>query len=431
MLSVDGVRFVLNRIRERLWVRPLLVCLLAFAATVGAKLMDRTQLGPVAPEVSPQTLETLLSVMASSMLVVATFAVASMLSAYASVSNSATPRSFRLVVADDVSQNALSTFVGAFIFSIVAWSAIQNDSFGSAGRFSLFVLTVLIWGFVLFIFVRWVDRIARLGRLGTTIGKVERATAKALRRRREHPRLGGAAVTDRGSHGAIFSEAVGYVQGVDVARLQRYAEEWGVRLRLAALPGTLVAPGRPLVEILDGKGESQPVDHAQVAEAFVVGNDRLFDDDPRFGLVVLAEIAGRALSPAVNDSGTAIGIIGSFVRLFVQWSGWTPRDGEDDAAPSPEVKYDRVEVPELSAMDLFDDAFTSIARDGAGMVEVGVRLQKGLLVLRQVGDPALEKAARHHAALARARAEAVLTLEADLEAIRAVAPDPGALAKAL
>jgi hypothetical protein len=39
MLSVDGVRFVLNRIRERLWVRPLLVCLLAFAATVGAKLM--------------------------------------------------------------------------------------------------------------------------------------------------------------------------------------------------------------------------------------------------------------------------------------------------------------------------------------------------------------------------------------------------------
>jgi uncharacterized membrane protein len=40
----------------------------------------------------------------------------------------------------------------------------------------------------------------------------------------------------------------------------------------------------------------------------------------RFGLITLSEIASRALSPAVNDPGTAIQIISSHVRLFSLWA---------------------------------------------------------------------------------------------------------------
>jgi uncharacterized membrane protein len=50
---------------------------------------------------------------------------------------------------------------------------------------------------------------------------------------------------------------------------------------------------------------------------------RYFDEDPRFGLITLSEIASRALSPAVNDPGTAIQIISSYVRLFSLWAGTT------------------------------------------------------------------------------------------------------------
>ena len=58
--------------------------------------------------------------------------------------------------------------------------------------------------------------------------------------------------------------------------------------------------------------------HKAVAEAFTIGAERTFDQDPRFGLCVLAEIASRALSPAVNDPGTAIDVIGRAVRLLVR-----------------------------------------------------------------------------------------------------------------
>ncbi len=47
--------------------------------------------------------------------------------------------------------------------------------------------------------------------------------------------------------------------------------------------------------------------------------NRTFEDDPRFGLIVLSEIADKALSPGVNDPGTAIDVIGTLVRLFTLW----------------------------------------------------------------------------------------------------------------
>ena len=185
IVSADRIRFIVNRFRERLWVKPLAVCLLSIAIAFIAKLADGTALKEILPVIEEDSVESLLSIMAASMLVIATFSVASMVSAYASAANTATPRSFPLVVADDASQNALSTFVGSFIFSIVALTALKNDYFGSAGLFILFVLTVLVFSIVILTFVRWVDRIARLGRMGSTIGKIEDATAGALARRRK------------------------------------------------------------------------------------------------------------------------------------------------------------------------------------------------------------------------------------------------------
>ena len=162
------------------------MCVLSTATVFLAKIVD-TQKSVIVPAITTNSIETLLSIISASMLVIATFAVASMVSAYASASNTATPRSFSLIIADDVSQNALSTFIGAFIFSIVALMALKNSYYDKAGRFALFALTLMILAMVIITFVGWVDRIARLGRLGGTIDKVEAATAAALRRRTISP----------------------------------------------------------------------------------------------------------------------------------------------------------------------------------------------------------------------------------------------------
>ena len=223
----DRLRFFINRIRERLWVKPLVFSVLSAVIVFLIKMVDAAAIGQLVPAITEQSIKTLLTIITGSMLMIATFAVGSMVSAYASASNNATPRSFALIVADDDSQNALSTFIGAFIYSVVALLAMENGYYGEAGRFALFVLTLLVLTMVIVTFVRWVDRIARLGRLKGTIEKVEKAAAAAIQRRRCAPTLGGVPAQREAEPAgqAVYSDAIGYVQQIDVAALQRCAEK--------------------------------------------------------------------------------------------------------------------------------------------------------------------------------------------------------------
>ena len=154
------------------------------------------------------------------------------------------------------------------------------------------------------------------------------------------------------------------------------------------------------------------IDAGQIAQAFVIGNQRTFDEDPRFGLIALSEIASRALSPGINDPGTAIDVIGTMVRLFTRWS--EPVE-EHDLQPG---ECDRVAVPEISLRDMFEDAFRPIARDGAGTIEVAVRLQKAFESLATIEDATMRDVAIQHARWALDRAENTLEFPNDLEVAR-------------
>lgn len=415
---LSKLHFWSKRLGEKLWIRPLLFCLLAVTAAFAAAGADGLGLDFV-PKIEHDTVEKLLSIIAASMLGVATFAVASMVSAYASVSSSATPRAFALVLADDMSKTALSTFIAAFMFSVIALIAIKTDYYGRTGLFLIFVMTIGVLAWVVFAFIRWVDQIARLGRLGNTIDRVEAAAEAAIRRRRSAPFLHALPADPEIDPGEpIYSDEIGYVQHIDVPALQACAEKQGLVLTIAALTGTFVGPGRPIAHVIrvDSADKSSDVDPSRVGAAFEIGRSRAFDDDPRFGLVVLSEIAARALSPAVNDPGTAIDILGTFVRLLALWVAPAKEDERD-----PKIRHDRIRVPALMLDDMFEDAFTAIARDGAGTLEVAIRLQKAFLALATLPHPDMRSVARRHSTLALARAEIAMKLLQDLDRVRLVA----------
>lgn len=189
----------------------------------------------------------------------------------------------------------------------------------------------------------------------------------------------------------VFSDSVGYVQNIDVAKLQSLAEKFDGRINVCALPGTFASPGDPLAYLVTNGGADEEHDEEAAIGAFMIGGDRTFEADPRFGLIVLSEIASRALSPAVNDPGTSIDIIGTFVRLFVRWHQTC------NECEKPTVEYDRVFIPEISLNDMFDDAFSAIARDGAGLVEVVIRLQKAFRSLSLLGNHDMKSVAVTHA----------------------------------
>lgn len=196
------------------------------------------------------------------------------------------------------------------------------------------------------------------------------------------------------------------MQHVDLEALQHLAEEHDRRVFVHTLAGALVNRSTPLCAV-SGPRDDALIEKAR--KAFTTGDVRSFDQDPRFGLCVLSEIASRALSPALNDPGTAIDVLSRGTRLLALW--------RDDGAAAPEVRYPRVLVPSIALSELFDDFFVPIARDGASMVEVAVHLQKALEGLSGLGGAYREPAARH-ARGALARAEHALRMPEDLVRVR-------------
>lgn len=62
-----------------------------------------------------------------------------------------------------------------------------------------------------------------------------------------------------------------------------------------------------------------------------------------------------------------------------------------------------------------------MARDGAGSVEVGIRLQKAFVALSSIGDEEMAKAAGRLSNLALRYAEKSLILDEELDAVRSYA----------
>lgn len=409
-------RWVLTLFSRRLWLRVTIMALAGVAAAAAGII-----LGPYLSEawtikIGAQAIDGILNVLASSMLAVTVFSVSTMVAAYGAASSNVTPRATRLLLEDNTSQNVLGTFVGSFLFSLVGIISLSTGLYGSQGRAFLLVATVGLIALVAATILRWIDYLARFGRLDETVERVEQATRHAMESRLAHPHLGGRPLEHRDSHSwsdarPVFSSVIGYVQHIDVGALQRVAEEREGEIIVTALPGAFADPSRPLAMIRGDHGKDV---EGPIEKAFTIGTERNFDQDPRFGLCVLAEIASRALSPGINDPGTAIDVIGRALRLLVLWGNCRPPD-------EPAAEFPRVWVPAIGVHDLLDDIFGPIARDGCRLLEVQIRLQKALFALLVGGGRAFADPAARHSRLALMRAEAGLALEQEREVIRRLA----------
>lgn len=418
--------WVLKQLTRRLWLRASLIGALGIAAAILAAVAERYVPWNLPGNIGADAVDGILNIIASSMLAVTTFSLSVMTSAYGAATNNATPRATKLLIEDRVTQNVLSAFIGSFLFSIVGLVVLQMGAYGDRGRVILFFVTIGVIGLVVISLLRWIDYLTRFGRVGETTHRVEEATRQAIETRLRNPYLGGTPIRDAESAPPksampVMGDVIGYVQHIDMGTLSRCCENLDTDIVVGVLPGTFVYAYTPLAWI--GKTlEKDAFNGAReaITAAFSIGDERSFDQDPRFGLAVMSEIALRALSPAVNDPGTAIDVIGRSTRLLSLWarSGASPADEEDPPHP-------RVHVPALATEDLFEDAFLAIGRDGAGMIEVQLRLLKALSALARTGDAEIKDAAVRQARLAFARAEAALTLPQDRQRLREVLEDVG------
>lgn len=363
-----------RQLTHTMWIRASLFALVGVVAALMALSAQFFFPDSFPFEVGAEAVDSILNIIATSMLAVTTFSLSVMVTAYQAASTNVTPRATQLLIQDTTSQNVLGTFIGSFLYALVAMIALSTDAYGEAGRFFLFVVTIAVICLVVIALLRWISHLTSFGRVPDSCERVEKATRDALMSRFSNPYLGGVGYTS-GDFPVKFklqSECTGYLQHIDMPRLQDVAKENDTVLRVKLLPGKFVTVGDTLLVA------SKPISKSceqQIAASFSIKHTRSFEQDPRFGFIVLSEIASRALSPGINDPGTAIDIIGREVRLFSLFA-------QEHEAANP--RCPQVEIPPLANTDLLTDAFAPMVRDASNLVEVRIRLHKAIAQLEEI-----------------------------------------------
>ncbi|WP_158243166.1 DUF2254 domain-containing protein [Acidimangrovimonas sediminis] len=406
----------LLRLMRELWVRTVILAAMAVVAAALASVLSPLIPEDLAKSFGKDAALSVLNIIANSMLTVTTFSLTIMVSAYQWASSQSTPRAQRVLLEDTTTHTVLATFLGAFIFALLSIILLRAHLYGERAAVVVFGFTVGVVVMVVLAMLRWIEHLSRLGSMDDTLEQIEGRARDALEIRRDRPSLGARPMSAAHHIPAggtkVRAGRGGYIQFIDTGAINACAETAEAEFYVTVLPGDHVTAGSALGYAIGGDADY----HSKINAAIHIGDLRTPDQDPRFGLLVLSEIASRALSPGINDPGTAIDVAFRLERLLL-----------DHARPGPtarEVRYPRVHSRVLTDAHLVRDAFGALCRDGAPLIEVAVRVQHALKELRERGAPEMAAAAEDMARSALAYGEALLPLDEEKEKLRQISGIP-------
>lgn len=400
----------LRRFWQKIWVRIALIAALSVLSVFAAELFEPLISESYKSRFSPQAVLPILTILGNSMLAVTTFSLSVMVSAHRAAAQHTTPRVHRLLLQDRRTQTVLATFLGAFIYALSSIIMLKAGYLQAGATVIIFATTLGVVVLVVVQILRWIDHLSTLGSMDHTLATAESYARESLDTYCRAPCLGAApwpaeaAPPQRAQ--TILAPTSGYLQLIDIAAIARHQADCG-RIFIDVTPGDFILQGAPMAY---AEAAAEDLCDA-LANCFVLGDLRSHEQDPRYALEVLSETSSRALSPGVNDPGTAIDVIHRLTRLLLPWA----QDPSGDADPDhPEVL-----IRPLPPAALLQAAFAALARDGAGQVEVMITLRRALNQLQTASSGPLAEALGQCRALADAYAEAGLTLKLEQAQYRA------------
>ena len=294
--------------------------------------------------------------------------------AFVMVQFSATAYSPRLVLwiaRDPVMSHALGIFTATFLYAIAALVGVDRSGSGRVPLISTVAVAVLLLASV-GMFIALIQRIGllQINRMLVFTGDQGRKVITTV-----YPPLNsGVAVIGPEEFQAlpraqtlVHDGAPRSIQAVDATALVNLAKESGGVIEVLAAVGDTVLQSMPLLQVL---GARRSIDERKLRNGIELGEERTFEQDPKYALRLLVDIAIKALSPAVNDPTTAVQALDQIGDLLVRLG---QRHLEIGAYRDSDGNL-RLVVPFPTWDDLLRLAFDEILFCGATSVQVMRRM---------------------------------------------------------
>ncbi|MGH8947197.1 MAG: DUF2254 domain-containing protein [Acidimicrobiia bacterium] len=314
------LRSALTRLRDSLFIVPVAMILVAGGLAGLSLLVDSRNLEYLAP--NPLILSATVSggraiatTVAGATITVAAivFSITALLTQEAATQYS--PRSVGGFIEDLFQQSVIGLVLGTFTFSLVILAGL-NDVLDQTEEATPTLSVTLAIGFGVvsaIAIVAYIDHSMRRMQIDNVVRRIAGAALEAVRheQRERQPNTGQTRTgPPQGASSRVRSSKEGWVVGIDGSRL------------LAALPpratasvevrvGKAVARGDHVATVWADSGNLRltPQAEREIEKAIQTDAQRSEETDAAFGIRQLADIALRAISPAVNDPTTAVDVI--------------------------------------------------------------------------------------------------------------------------
>ena len=306
--------------------------------------------------------------------------------AFVMVQFSATAYSPRLVLwiaRDPVLSHSMGVFSATFLYALLMIAWVDREG---SGRVPL-VSEYMIFGLLLAsmgAFVALVDRIGRLqvNRMLIFTGDQGRRSIAELYPPADSPAPPAAATAPPA--GALTNTVahVGrpqVIQAIRVETLIRAAVTADGVIEVLSAVGDTLVERTPLVRITS----LRPLDAGVIKGAIIAGDERTFEQDPKYAIRLLVDIAIRALSPAVNDPTTGVQALDQIEDLLIRLGNRRLEIGTFADATGRV----RLMVPFPEWDDFLRLAFEEIRVYGATSVQIMRRMRALMASLADVVPP--------------------------------------------
>jgi uncharacterized membrane protein len=284
------------------------------------------------------------------------------------------PRMLRNFIRDRGTQFTLGTFVATFVYATLVLVSIGPGSHGDFVPHISITVSVGLVAVSMGVLIYFIHHIATTIQLPQVIASIARDLSDAIDVESRHgvtleagPSVAELIRRMREGGGTVPVPSSGYLQFVRHETLVSIATEKGAVISLLRRPGHFLVQGDQLADVWPA--DAAPAVTRELRRAHITGSNRTLTQDLAFAFDQLVEIAIRALSPAVNDTFTALTCIDwlgdGLVKVTIRWR---PTRVHRDSHG-----FVRVITAHVSYRRLVERAFEKIRQASRGMPAVMMR----------------------------------------------------------
>jgi uncharacterized membrane protein len=428
LLQRNVVRHLWDRLETSFWFTPLLMAVGAVLLAFAVYWIDRRvpneilQSTPLIVSGSVAELRGFLVTMATTALATAGVVFTLLTLPLSTVAAQYGSRLLRVFQGDRITQLVLGMFVGTFVYCTTALTLIPPADLQPAAP----QITATI-GFLLFLgtFASLILLVQHFSTMLQAPNVAAVAGAELLEAVREDVRAEIGGGTRRGPCGEatipltndtghrVRMRGSGYITYIAVEPILELARERDLVIRLLLKPGHFASFGAVAALVWPARGIDAPSEK-QILNAINLGNQRTPTQDVEYAFNQLAEMAVRAMSPAINDPFTAmtcLDYMGEGLAVFA-------REREECPHILDEAGSLRIVADPVTFAQALNAAFDMLRHAGNNNAAVLLHMLDVIEGIdREAGSPAVREHLTHQVSLIEAECRAGSLIEEDRETI--------------